>query len=248
MKVRIGCRFVHDATSATPAVVLAEPHERRSASRSWRSAGPASPISLLDLRRPLRQPLPPARASRGHLDGQLRRCSSRSTPSRSRRRARTTRSTASRTSPITSCTGSCRAATPSPTSSTTTAWELFGKTEPGAERALASRAGSTRTSNTAFPACRPPRRVEIFERRGGMCRDMAHLGVTFCRALGIPARYIVRLHARHRDARPVSAHGLPRLVRGLARRTLVDARRPLQHAADRTRSRSAAAATRPTSR
>ena len=31
--------------------------------------------------------------------------------------------------------------------------------------------------------------VEIFERRGGICRDMAHLGVTFCRALGIPARY-----------------------------------------------------------
>ena len=32
--------------------------------------------------------------------------------------------------------------------------------------------------------------VEIFERRGGMCRDFAHLGVTFCRALGIPARYV----------------------------------------------------------
>ena len=26
MRVRIGCRFVHDASSATPAVVLAEPH------------------------------------------------------------------------------------------------------------------------------------------------------------------------------------------------------------------------------
>ena len=32
--------------------------------------------------------------------------------------------------------------------------------------------------------------VEIFERRGGICRDMAHLGVTFCRALSIPARYV----------------------------------------------------------
>ena len=32
--------------------------------------------------------------------------------------------------------------------------------------------------------------VEVFERRGGMCRDFAHLGVTFCRALGIPARYV----------------------------------------------------------
>ena len=32
--------------------------------------------------------------------------------------------------------------------------------------------------------------VEVFERGGGMCRDFAHLGVTFCRALGIPARYV----------------------------------------------------------
>ena len=32
--------------------------------------------------------------------------------------------------------------------------------------------------------------AEIFARRGGMCRDFAHLGVTFCRALGIPARYV----------------------------------------------------------
>ena len=31
---------------------------------------------------------------------------------------------------------------------------------------------------------------EVLERRGGMCRDFAHLGVTFCRALGIPARYV----------------------------------------------------------
>ena len=32
--------------------------------------------------------------------------------------------------------------------------------------------------------------AEVLERRGGMCRDFAHLGVTFCRALGIPARYV----------------------------------------------------------
>ena len=32
--------------------------------------------------------------------------------------------------------------------------------------------------------------VEVFERRGGMCRDFAHLGVTLSRALGIPARYV----------------------------------------------------------
>ncbi len=31
--------------------------------------------------------------------------------------------------------------------------------------------------------------VECLTLRAGVCRDFAHLGVTFCRALGIPARY-----------------------------------------------------------
>ena len=58
-----------------------------------------------------------------------------------------------------------------------------------------ARAGGLRldpraTSRTASRACRRRRTVEVFERRGGMCRDFAHLGVTFCRALGIPARYV----------------------------------------------------------
>ena len=77
--------------------------------------------------------------------------------------------------------------------------------------------------------------VEIFERRGGMCRDFAHLGVTFCRALGIPARYSFGYMPDIGVPGPYPDDGLPRLVRGLARRTLVDARRPLQHAADRPR-------------
>jgi transglutaminase-like putative cysteine protease len=32
--------------------------------------------------------------------------------------------------------------------------------------------------------------AEIIIRRAGVCRDFAHLGITFCRALGIPARYL----------------------------------------------------------
>ncbi|MEI8312212.1 MAG: transglutaminase family protein, partial [Verrucomicrobiota bacterium] len=31
--------------------------------------------------------------------------------------------------------------------------------------------------------------VECLTLRAGVCRDFAHLGVAFCRALGIPARY-----------------------------------------------------------
>lgn len=32
--------------------------------------------------------------------------------------------------------------------------------------------------------------VDTFATRAGVCRDFAHLGVTFCRALGIPARFV----------------------------------------------------------
>jgi transglutaminase-like putative cysteine protease len=31
--------------------------------------------------------------------------------------------------------------------------------------------------------------VEVLENRRGVCRDLAHLAITFCRALNIPARY-----------------------------------------------------------
>jgi transglutaminase-like putative cysteine protease len=70
------------------------------------------------------------------------------------------------------------------------AWDLFGSTGPGVERVqavcdwihgnIAYGVKSVQTTST----------IEIYARRGGMCRDFAHLGVTFCRALGIPARYV----------------------------------------------------------
>jgi transglutaminase-like putative cysteine protease len=32
---------------------------------------------------------------------------------------------------------------------------------------------------------------DVFVQRAGVCRDFAHLGITFCRALNIPARLVV---------------------------------------------------------
>ena len=70
------------------------------------------------------------------------------------------------------------------------AWDLFGKLPPGGQRALAINAWVfkniqfgyklTRLNKTALDTC-----VE----RTGVCRDMMHLAITFCRALNIPARY-----------------------------------------------------------
>jgi transglutaminase-like putative cysteine protease len=42
--------------------------------------------------------------------------------------------------------------------------------------------GSSQATTTA---------MQVFVQRAGVCRDFAHLGVTFCRALNIPARLVV---------------------------------------------------------
>jgi transglutaminase-like putative cysteine protease len=71
------------------------------------------------------------------------------------------------------------------------AWDLFGKIPPGWGRVQAicdfvqahihfdyMQARSTRTA------------FEVFHERVGVCRDFAHLAVTFCRCLNIPTRYV----------------------------------------------------------
>ena len=72
-----------------------------------------------------------------------------------------------------------------------TAWDMFGTTAPGWARVQAicdfvhghihfdyMQARSTRTA------------FEAFNERVGVCRDFAHLALTFCRCLNIPARYV----------------------------------------------------------
>jgi transglutaminase-like putative cysteine protease len=70
------------------------------------------------------------------------------------------------------------------------AWQLFGETEPGVERVQAVCDWINANIAYGVPSIQTTTTIEIYERRGGMCRDFAHLGVTFCRALGIPARYV----------------------------------------------------------
>jgi transglutaminase-like putative cysteine protease len=69
---------------------------------------------------------------------------------------------------------------------------LFGNEPPGISRIrrivswihdnIEYRPGSS-TSSTAAQ--------EVFQQRAGVCRDFAHLGIAFCRALNIPARLVV---------------------------------------------------------
>jgi transglutaminase-like putative cysteine protease len=71
------------------------------------------------------------------------------------------------------------------------AWKLFGDLAPGTARVQAIadwifdnldyERGSTQSTTTAS---------DVYLSRVGVCRDFAHLGVAFCRALNIPARLV----------------------------------------------------------
>ncbi len=72
------------------------------------------------------------------------------------------------------------------------AQQMFGEEPPGIARvrkivkwihdSIVYRPGSTNSTTTA---------QEVFVQRTGVCRDFAHLGITLCRALNIPARIVV---------------------------------------------------------
>ncbi len=72
------------------------------------------------------------------------------------------------------------------------AQQMFGNEAPGIARvrkivkwihdSIVYKPGSTNSTTTA---------QEVFVQRTGVCRDFAHLGITLCRALNIPARIVV---------------------------------------------------------
>jgi transglutaminase-like putative cysteine protease len=70
------------------------------------------------------------------------------------------------------------------------AWELFGSSPRGAERVQAVCDWIHENVTYGVPTIPTTTASEVLSQQGGMCRDFAHLGVTFCRALGIPARYV----------------------------------------------------------
>src|SRR5688572_5431423 len=73
---------------------------------------------------------------------------------------------------------------------TNDAWQLFGNVREGWPRVQAIcdwthsnivyGIGSTSTTSA----------YQAYQARRGVCRDFAHIGISFCRALNIPARYV----------------------------------------------------------
>ena len=109
------------------------------------------------------------------------------------------------------------------------AWSLFGSAPLGWPRVQAIcdyvhdhitfGYEHSRATRTAF---------EAFEEKQGVCRDYAHLALTFCRCLNIPDALLYRLYQRHRPAAAACAAGLCRLDRGLSGWAVAHIRPPQQ--------------------
>ena len=72
-----------------------------------------------------------------------------------------------------------------------------------------------------------------FREQRGVCRDFAHLAITLCRCMNIPARYCTGYLGDIGVPVYAGADGFQRLVRGLSRRPLVHLRCAPQRAAHR---------------
>lgn len=70
------------------------------------------------------------------------------------------------------------------------AWELFGETPEGWARVQAICNWVHNHLTFGYHFARPTKTaVEVLRERTGVCRDFAHLSITLCRAMNIPARF-----------------------------------------------------------
>jgi len=73
---------------------------------------------------------------------------------------------------------------------TETAWQLFSGTAPGWPRVQAICDFVHRHLEFGYQHASPTRSaLQAYNDRKGVCRDFAHLAITFCRCMNIPARY-----------------------------------------------------------
>ncbi len=70
------------------------------------------------------------------------------------------------------------------------AWSLFGNVEPGWARVQAICDFTHERITFGYEHARPNKTARnAYDERQGVCRDFAHLAVTLCRCMNIPARY-----------------------------------------------------------
>jgi transglutaminase-like putative cysteine protease len=70
------------------------------------------------------------------------------------------------------------------------AWSLFGNSRPGWDRVAAICDFVHGHVTFGYQHANHMKSAhDVYEQRAGVCRDFAHLALTFCRCMGIPARY-----------------------------------------------------------
>ncbi len=70
------------------------------------------------------------------------------------------------------------------------AWSLFGKTEAGWKRVAAITEFVHNHVTFGYKHAHHMKSAhDVYKQKAGVCRDFAHLALTFCRCMGIPARY-----------------------------------------------------------
>jgi transglutaminase-like putative cysteine protease len=188
MQLRVGCRFDHETAGEAPAVIMVEPHPDQPAGvvhEAWSTEPPLAASAYTDLYgNRLRRLVLPDGASQFDYDAVLDippEPEEQPGPGDVQQRIEDLPDELLHwLLPSRLCQSDELA---------DRAWQLFGSTAPGAERVQAVCDWIHGNVEYGVPSQPTTTVVDVFERLGGMCRDFAHLGVTLCRALSIPARY-----------------------------------------------------------
>ena len=189
LALTVGCTFGLDSVQPAVAILQVAPYLEAGISVAGRALGRRTPTTTrtsTSTATAASASLLPAGASTDHATRRTSCSPSRRTsscPERPRRR--------SATSPTRSCAASCPSRFCLPDELGHEAWQRFGDHAPGWQRVQAIVdyvhghlewvEGASNPWTTAADAYRAGQ---------GVCRDFAHLAITFCRALNIPARYV----------------------------------------------------------
>lgn len=105
------------------------------------------------------------------------------------------------------------------------AWDTFGALTPGYSRVQAIVDWSKQRLRFDYQQARSTRTaLDAFYEQVGVCRDFAHLAITLCRCLNIPARYVNGYLGDIRVPRQPFPHGFLGLDGGVSGRPVVDVR------------------------
>ena len=115
------------------------------------------------------------------------------------------------------------------------AWERFRARRSAGRACRRSAISCTTTSSSTTNSPARPTAWDVFKERRGVCRDFAHLAITLCRCMNIPARYCTGYLGDIGTPPWTRRRWILPVVRGVSRRRLAHVRSAQQHSAHRTR-------------